>query len=158
MKKILSIILFFTIYFNCNANVIINNNINNDSLYSKIITKSCELLQIDSIFIIISEKSFNNDMMDGDRGSINMLNSKTFYLNVEKNMSKGEAITILVHEIQHIKQLLEKRLVIRKNFVWYEGIIYTASNSVYENRPFEVEAIKVSHSYFSIIKNYLNNK
>ena len=58
-------------------------------------------------------------------------------------MSRGRAITTISHELIHLLQTEEGRMINGKDTLWFEGIPYT-KNSVmnYTNRPWELEAYK----------------
>jgi len=60
-------------------------------------------------------------------------------------------IKTLIHELVHVKQFIDKRLIKVDNDYYFEGVIYTCKDT-YRERPFEVEAFETSELIYNQIR------
>jgi hypothetical protein len=69
-----------------------------------------------------------------------------------------ESINIsIIHELIHVRQMIDNKLFYCKSFVRYEGRVYNNQNSTYETRPYEVEAVKQALQIYNANRKYFKN-
>lgn len=76
-----------------------------------------------------------------DCGQITQFSPNSYEIWLDKTLSDGMTIETIGHECQHICQFLDKRLEIKDNLLYFEGICMTSVP--YNQRVFEIEAKKV---------------
>lgn len=148
MKRIIIFTYFLFVSFDCFSNVYISNYTHsNDSLYNRIIRLIAGELHIDSITIFIANKNYNTDLQHFEEGraSVSRISKNQFIINVDETMNKYQLAKAIIHELVHIKQMLDRRLVIQRFSVYFEGILYSNKNSDYDARPYEKEAFKMAN-------------
>lgn len=103
-----------------------------------------ELLHIHTINVVINnlnndvKKSFQNDIEL--EGYVSKLEGG-YIIHVINGLSKRDLISMLSHELIHIKQYETNELIIIKNTVIWQGHDLTAlTKTEYETRPWEIEA------------------
>lgn len=102
--------------------------------YAKFCARDLKLKSNTEILITVS-------LCGVDYGQINQLRGNKYQIWINKCLSEENWKLTLGHELQHAKQFEEKRLEIKGNLLYFEGV---CMNSVpYIKRPFEVEAKKV---------------
>lgn len=86
-----------------------------------------------------------------------------YFIYINKDILKKDKITnfiirVIIHEMWHIKQMIEGDLLFNENFtiVYWKGTEYS-KEFPYENRPFEIEARKAENKYFKQVKKLLKN-
>lgn len=155
MKKLILIITILLLFVNSilSQSIRIHNCSVNDSLnYIKIysLISSDLLLDTANIEIIISPAIFNENL--SGVACVNFdKKSNVFIINVDKILIKKFKIKIFIHEIVHISQINQRKLILLSHTVWYEGITYT-SNDIYDNRKYEIDANKISSFLYSKYK------
>ena len=145
------IILTFAVAGINNAQVLVKNNTGrNDTLYNKVCNYVCRELQIDSIEIIISPIAFDKGIYwtEGGLASIHRYSPTIFGINIIQNPNKTKLVKSIIHELCHVKQILDKRLWISSRANWFEGKLYTAANSDYYERPYEIEAEQFTRQFY----------
>lgn len=79
---------------------------------------------------------------------VNNINATNIYIiNINDNMFNQDRIKVFLHECVHISQINQKRLIVRKTFVWYEEVTYR-SDSKYENRKYEINADELTNMLY----------
>ena len=58
-----------------------------------------------------------------------------------KKVSKNKSIEVICHECVHISQYETNRLINKKDTLIFDGINYTYNIPMYDNRPWELDAI-----------------
>jgi hypothetical protein len=70
--------------------------------------------------------------------------------------SPEESIRLIAHEIVHVKQLYDKRIIYSDtSFIWKGKEMYSAI-PIYDERPWEIEAMTKEDSITNIIKDEIN--
>jgi hypothetical protein len=131
-----------------------NNTHKNDAFYTVIITKTCELLDIDNIYISINSKNAYKHSWDENKlASAEMTGKDSFIIYIDDSKPSNSLIVSIIHELVHVEQLYTGRLIIIDDWnIWFIGKKYTV-NVPYDERPWEREAFEVSKKLFSEIKN-----
>lgn len=95
--------------------------------------------------VLIMNQSKQKDLGDGYQTQAYIINDENQSLIlVDKNISRNSAIEILAHELIHLKQYHEKRLVILDSVnVEFEGEIYNINEIPYDRRLWETEAFSM---------------
>lgn len=75
----------------------------------------------------------------GSNGVI-QIGSRTFEIEVAKKTSMEEIVYTVCHEMKHVEQLMQRRLVYKDGKSLWLGEDH--SNTIYFDRPWEVEAYK----------------
>lgn len=137
---------------------IVHNNTNKPYIDS-VIHVGLDKLEISNINITIYKLTDNVRYNVGDN------NIKAFIKKFDKdyviwidNLTREETITVLSHELIHLQQYENKKLIIKEDHViWdneeYYG--YRLYNLEYHNRPWETEAYNKQYQLKTQIKNYL---
>jgi len=136
---------------NNQAQVVIKNNTgSNDTLYNKVCNYVCRELDIDSIEVIISHIAFDKGIYwtEGGLASVHGYSPTIFGINIFQNPNKKQLVKSIIHELYHVKQILDKRLWISARANWFEGKLYTAANSDYYERPYEIEAENFARQFY----------
>ena len=115
-----------------------------NSYYDTIAHYSLNFLGIENQKVIIADLSMANiseDVVDGNvRGGLGQLGNGTYVMFLA-NMSKDEALTIIPHEIIHLKQFHDGYYInVDANNVIFRNNHYKLSETEYYNRPWEIEA------------------
>lgn len=76
-----------------------------------------------------------------DCGQIIQIRQDYYEIWLDKTLTKAMTCEVIGHECQHLKQFLDKRLEIKDNLLYFDGICMTSVP--YNQRPFEIEAKKV---------------
>lgn len=124
-----------------------------------VIETACRELEIDSCFIVVSPKKFNdNIVIRGDRGSCEMRKKGFYLINIEDNrIGKNGFIRTLIHELVHVKQFERDELrSIANRKVYWKGRLYEKPEiqlMSYRDLPWENEAIESEQVIFSKFKN-----
>jgi len=120
-------------------------------------------LQIDSVYIsvrpITNEVKVNFDPYMTLKAHI--IGNKSQYMLWIDNMSRSESITVISHELIHLKQYNENRLFIANNYIMWDNNIYTYDevNTIdYFKREWELEAFKKSFELETHLRSILLKK
>lgn len=156
MKTIFTVILISISSLIYAGGVSVHNNTRKkDDIIRTSIQIAANELNIDSISVYISCNGFNENLKNvGGEGAVNRISKNQFVINICTDLPKGELIVAIIHEMVHVRQMIDRRLVIQKYSNWFEGILYTNQNSVYENRPYEKEAYDMSMNIYKKNKIY----
>jgi hypothetical protein len=156
--KSLVLAIFITLSINLSANVNISNNTRkNDRIYQGIISRTCEILGIDNIDIIISSGQFYDKMESiGAVAAIKKIGS-VYSISIDDTEDLESISISIIHELIHVRQMIDNKLFYYKSFVRYEGRIYNNQNSTYETRPYEVEAVKQALQIYNANRKYFKN-
>ena len=97
--------------------------------------------------------------MDENAYSVNQGGQLIIYVNpkiLEKDKISDFNIKLFIHELTHIKQLMDGRLKFNydNTKAIYDGVEYT-NLTAYGDRPFEQEARKAEGIYFKQVKKLL---
>lgn len=125
------------------ANQILNNT---DKPYlDTIVSVGLDQLGIDSVDVLIyplsetARKNFQRTS-GGDLDAHIRENNGIFYVFLNSELSRSEMITVLSHELIHLKQYHEKRVIYKDDTIIWMGIKYKLSQIAYDDRPWENEA------------------
>ena len=150
MKKLIFILLTFILNFNLFATHIYDNT-NNLILYENIMSIVSKDLNLDTcnINIIISYSTFDDqyDNHNNYLASTRKIDCNTYSINITKCYNKKDEIISFIHELVHIQQIQQKRMVILSRSVWYDNVTYT-NKDVFEIRNYETEAIKIANDLY----------
>ena len=80
-----------------------------------------------------------------DNGICSQLAQNKYQIWLNKALGRGERRRVLAHEFFHISQFCEKRLEIRNNLLYFEGICMTSVP--YLRRPYEIEAFGFAKTF-----------
>lgn len=148
MKKLILILLivFATgMLLNGSSNIVSNNyDIKSTELFNRIITLTAKDLNLDTtgLRIFVSQSKYNAKMTK-EIGAITFADS-IYSINMDEGLTKTFLIKIFLHELVHIAQIQQKRLLIMKVNVWFEGEIYSG-NVPHDERKYEKEAMNKSN-------------
>lgn len=79
-----------------------------------------------------------------------------YYVFIDPNISKLEAIDIISHEVIHILQYHKNQLVyVKGDTLRWEGELYTLTQLQYDDRPWEKEAFEKTPTLSSKVRNEL---
>lgn len=67
-------------------------------------------------------------------------NNGVFYVFMNSELGRSEMITVLSHELIHLKQYHEKRVIYKDDTIIWMGIKYKLNQIAYDDRPWENEA------------------
>jgi hypothetical protein len=148
MKKLIFILVFLFSHLVLNGSNKIVCLTNDSILLNKTYTVLSKELGLDSAHLTIFISSAMFDKNNYDLGSLNQINDSTYVINISSDIFKEDAIRCFIHELIHISQSYQKRLVIRKRFVWFEGKTYW-SDSIKDERPYEIEAMSKTEELFN---------
>ena len=117
-----------------------------------------ELLHINTINVVIHnlDKELKKTFSKGYEleGYVSKLEGG-YIIHVAKGLTKKELITMLSHELIHIKQYESNELIVCKDTIIWQGHDLTAlTNSEYEFRPWEVDAFNKEESIQHQLKTY----
>lgn len=125
-----------------------------EELFHKAVLHALEFLKLDVDFEIIFETLSRHQC-----GFVDFEDDEEFAeisVYIAKRLSPKEAIRTLFHELVHVKQYVEGRLVTEGEVNRWEGIVWIDK---YENLPWEVEAFKleeeIMNSFTERTKNVL---
>ena len=76
-----------------------------------------------------------------DCGQITQFSPNSYEIWIDKTLSLEMTRETIGHECQHICQFLDKRLEIKDNLLYFEGVNMTSVP--YSKRPFEAEAKRI---------------
>lgn len=121
-----------------------------------IIYTGLNILKIDKTNIIL--KSLDEFIIiDEDidvQGYIQKVNEDFFIIYVKEGKTRTFYIDFIAHELIHLKQYVEKELIICDKYIVYKGVRYNKNNlPLYFERPWEVDVIRKSIS----LKKEMNN-
>ena len=148
MKKLILILLIvFAIgmFLNGSSNIVINNyDMKSTELFNRIVALTAKDLNLDTtgLRIFVSQSKFNTKMTN-EIGAINYKDG-LYFINIDESLAKGYLIKIFMHELVHIAQIQQKRLVIMSVNVWFENVVY-AGNVPHDERKYEKEAMNKSN-------------
>ena len=80
-----------------------------------------------------------------DNGICSQLGPNRYQIWLNKALGSGYKRRVLAHEFFHISQFCEKRLEIRNNLLYFEGICMTSVP--YLRRPYEIEAFSFAKTF-----------
>jgi hypothetical protein len=145
MKKLFLILICANIYSNANAQ-------------SDIVNKGLEILNVKDVNVNIYYLDDVN--LKGNAASSDALligKNGLYDIYVKKGLTKTELIEAISHELIHLKQFEDKRLIKKEaGIVIWEGSTYEYSNIEYEDRQWEAEAFNNGRKLAKLIKNIKN--
>lgn len=78
-----------------------------------------------------------------------------YVIHILRSLPLEERVMTLAHELVHLKQFEEKRLKVSYGYrAYWCGKLYHYQNSVWKDRPWEIEATYMQHL---VVENYLNS-
>lgn len=116
------------------------NNFERPAFYDTIIKVGLDIMMIDGVIVNVAKLSDGaKSNFDGDlKAHVRYFNG-SFYLFIDE-MSREEAITVISHEIIHMKQYLDEDLIFENGSVIWRGQQFSLESVDYDNRPWEKEA------------------
>lgn len=142
-----------------------NNVVNKTDLFyiDSIVYLGLNYLKIDSTYILI--RPISDEVKDNFDPHVTLKahiigNRKQYMLWVD-NMSRSESITVLAHELIHLKQYNDGRFLIENDYIIWNDNIYTYDevNSIeYFKREWELEAFKKSFDLETYLRSVLLKK
>lgn len=133
-------------------------------LIKQTIEKVCNLIMSDSslssikkikVVVVRGLKDSDGDSIQGQVDDTS--DNSVFTMSLEGRLNRTDTKRILAHELGHINQFAEGRLIAgRGKFFWKRQnkmISYSASEEVYEeyyNRPWEVEARSIAEAFLKL--------
>jgi hypothetical protein len=135
-----------------------NNTGSHTELYNKIVVLVANDLQIntDSITIYISVADFNTKITTEFAVVTDVL-LNSYSICIQQDLFKEDRIRAIIHELVHVSQLYNKRLVIRKTYNWFEGQVVT-SKVEFANRKYEIEACEKTDKLYQKYGKELKSK
>lgn len=123
-------------------------------------------LSIDSCRVIIRDMpedlSNNSDRGTGgmDLKATVFESGGTYFIYVNKSVSKSNAIEVIAHEIIHLEQFWSGRLIVlnKSGLVNWEGEQFETLQIDYNSRPWEIEAFREDGELSSLIEEVLVKK
>lgn len=117
-------------------------------------------LDIDSIYVVIREiePSVQNNFDTNITLKAHILGKDSQYMMWVDKMSRSESITVISHELIHLKQYYTKKLIIEDNYIIWNDDVYTydeISNMDYYHREWELEAFREERKLDSKLRNIL---
>lgn len=81
----------------------------------------------------------------------------TFYIFINNELTKTEVLTVISHELIHLKQYYEKRFIYENDTITWMGIKYKINQIRYDERPWETEAFIRQNDLVEKIETILYN-
>jgi len=121
-----------------------------------IVQAGLQSLNIDTVFIMI-KPLINADglLPDGYTTKAYIKGSEHQYIIFIDNMSRDEYITVLSHELIHLKQYYNKDLIVNDKDVIWKGDKIDLTLYTYENRPWERDAFDNENKIYFEMKSLL---
>ena len=138
----------------------IGNNVNKPYI-DTILNVGLSILNLKNVTIFVSPLSENTKLMFASEGGelkahIREYNGN-YYIFID-DVDRLESIEILSHELVHLKQYHDGRLMLKDKTPIWLGEEFPLTLVSYDNRPWEIEAYMVDDVLESKIKNVLYNK
>lgn len=119
-------------------NLIVNSEL--PSFYDTILSVGLEVAGIKGISVNVEKLSDEaKQSFPGELNAHVRYFNDGFYLFIEP-LTRKQAITIISHEIVHMKQYLDGRFIYQDGTIIWNGDTYLLDEINYENRPWESEA------------------
>jgi hypothetical protein len=110
-----------------------------------IIRVGMDILNIQNTQILVTpltEQSKNQFAKDGIQLDAHIRAVPGGYIIWINNLSRNQMIKVLSHELIHLKQYSDKRILVVGSNVMWNGEVIDLSIVKYEDRPFEIEAFQ----------------
>jgi len=118
-------------------------NLTNRTYLDTIVESGLQSLKIDTVTVVIKNIDKSSIVINGediDLKAYIVVNNDTYYIFIG-DYSRNESITILSHELIHLRQYYDKMLLISRTGVYlWLGDVIDISNMDYNQRPWEIEA------------------
>lgn len=148
MKKI-AIILFIFLSLSGFSKIIVWNYLPTfKTPFEKIINVVASDIVIDTsknITIYLCEAKFGG--LNEEEAIVRTQVKGVYIINITSRMTEEQKIIVFIHELIHISQIENGRLKTGKNYVYFEDKLYT-NKTAYLERPYEVEALKLSNKLY----------
>lgn len=95
------------------------------------------------------------DLGEGIEVKAYVSTSGTQFIIYTDNLKHRESISIMAHELIHIKQYASNELKLIGGFPWWKGEMYSLMAVRYEDRPWEIEAVEQAKDLTRLITNSL---
>lgn len=134
-------------------NLIVNSDL--PSFYDTILNVGLEVAGIKGVSVNVerlsdeAKRNFSGEL----NAHVRYLNGG-FYLFIDP-LNKKQALTIISHEIVHMKQYLDGRFVYDDGSILWNGDTYLLDEINYDNRPWESEAFEQESQLASQISNII---
>ena len=105
--------------------------------YKELINMLKPDINVEGVTIYISDLSLTNKHI-GNTALVERLNDSVFNIVMER-VPKYIKVRVIIHELVHIRQMLDNRLKTGSNYAYFDGILYTE----FPDRnilPYEIEA------------------
>ena len=134
----------------------VNNN-TNKNYYDTIIKVGLEKLNLRDVSVLITPLSPEIKSILGDNYELkaHLRENGDEYVLFIDNVSKEESITIISHELIHLKQYLTKELVYSNGIVYWQNKEFVLNDIGYGDRPWETDAFKKEPELSNKIKSTL---
>lgn len=142
MKKLLLIIfLLFAsdVFLSASLNIVNSYDSKRMELFNRIITLTAKDLNLDTAYLRINiNRNRFNPMGTSEMGTTIYADS-IYYIFLNNNLDKGLLIRVFIHELVHVSQIQQKKLIIMSGNVWFNGTV-CAENELNYKRKYEEEA------------------
>jgi len=133
-------------------------NLTNKSYLDTIVESGLRSLKIDTVTVIIKNIQQTSEEINGEDIELKayIVDSNDIYYILIGNYDRSQNITILSHELIHLKQYYDKTLIISKSgaYLWLNEVV-DISDMNYDQRPWEVEAFDGQSDNAKNMKNIL---
>jgi hypothetical protein len=148
---------FNTVKFN-NINYVNNNTDKN--YYDTIIKVGLDELNLKdiTILIVLLSPSIKSSLGDNYELKAHLRENKGEYVLFIDDVSREESITIISHELIHLKQYFTKELVYSNGVIYWDKKEFVLNDIGYGDRPWETDAFKKELQLSNKIKSVLYNK
>jgi hypothetical protein len=141
---------------NFNSVNYVNNN-TNKNYYDTIIKVGLEKLNLRDVSVLITplSPSIKSSLGDNYELKAHLRENGDEYVLFIDDVSREESITIISHELIHLKQYLTKELVYSNGIVYWQKKEFVLNDIGYGDRPWETDAFKKEPELSNKIKSTL---
>lgn len=93
-----------------------------------------------NIYIYYINDNIKNKDLDLLMGNLWYNNNNEYFIFIKRKLDYNTAIKILTHEITHINQYYNNKLIFKDNIIIWNGETYDLNLINYSNRPWEIDA------------------
>lgn len=137
-------------------NVLIHNETNKPYI-DTIVQLGLRKLEIDSCLIVV--KNLQSQSSSDDRDVYGkLIEHEGTYVLYLKDLNRIQSIEVISHELIHLKQYHEKRLIVKNDSIQWDSFKNSTSTWMminYNNRPWEIESFQKQDSLINYLTNIL---
>lgn len=124
-----------------------------------IVSVGMDLLNIDSTILVIRnlESTYKPSAMEGYDLKAYIKSNGIQYVIWVSDLNRISAIETLSHELIHMRQYYEGKLIVNQDGVQWNGKMFDIINVKYEEYPWEIEAFNDQYNLSKKIKEILYN-